>query len=447
MTDAPSLSPTATNGQSTFGGRQEWRGRGRGRGRGDGGRGGESTPRRNRAEFSNPGPNHDRSITTIVVENIPEEKFDEPSVREFFSTFGNIVEVTLQAYKRLALVKFEDWASAKRAWESPRVIFDNRFVKVYWYKADTVPKPPNGDARASSNGFKREGSSQAPAKSAEEVQREMEEIKRKQDELQKSHEDKMKKLKETEESKKELDRRRLALLQSQAEETRKLQERLAAKLGTNAAADALSAAEPATDSKMSDVPAADDAADKKPSSQTEALKAQLAALEAKASRMGIDYALTDESSFASRGRGRGGYRGRATRGTYPPSSRGRGGYEPFRGGGSYRGRGGAGNRGGGSAYKLDNRTKKVSVSGVQFDESKDEGLRQYLLGLGEYTSIEASSTKPNSQVITFKDRFTAEKVRPCRFPPHGRVCSALTVPVHLWYDRYPVRRQGRARVG
>lgn len=335
-------------------------------------------PRRNRADFSSAGPNHDRSITTVVVESIPEEKFSEEAVREFFSAFGSIVDVQMQAYKRLALVKYEDWASAKQAWESPKVIFDNRFVKVYWYKPDSLPRPPGGGvAGGGANGFAREGS-QPQVKSAEEVQREMEEITKKQDELQKAHEEKMRKIKETEESRKELEKRRQALLSSQAEETRRLKERLAAKMGASATSPPSASGTP-DDKSMSDAPPSSDGTEKKPSSQTEALKAQLAALEAKASSMGIDYALSDESAFSPRGRGRGGYRGRGGRGTYSPSSRGRGGYDPTRGGGGgYRGRGGA-PRGGGSAYKLDNRTKKVAVSGVDFDEGKDEGLRQYLL--------------------------------------------------------------------
>src|SRR6478609_8788314 len=38
-----------------------------------------------KAPFSADGPNYDRSKSTIVVENIPEENFDEEQVREFFS--------------------------------------------------------------------------------------------------------------------------------------------------------------------------------------------------------------------------------------------------------------------------------------------------------------------------------------------------------------------------
>ena len=136
--------PSNTNGHGSVNGQRGFTGeRCVGRGRGD--RGGFMQPRRNRAEFSHNGPNHDRSITTIVVEQIPEERFDESAVREFFAEFGKIEEVTMQAYKRLALVKYEDYISARRAYDSPKVIFENRFVKVYWYKPESIPTlPTNG---------------------------------------------------------------------------------------------------------------------------------------------------------------------------------------------------------------------------------------------------------------------------------------------------------------
>jgi hypothetical protein len=48
--------------------------------------------------------------------------------------------------------------------------------------------------------------------------------------------------------------------------------------------------------------------------------------------------------------------------------------------GAYRGRGGAPFGGNLTAYKLDNRPKKVALAGVDFtDPDKDESLRQYLL--------------------------------------------------------------------
>ncbi|KAI9757241.1 MAG: hypothetical protein M4579_003541 [Chaenotheca gracillima] len=368
----------------------------RGRGRGRGGGGGFVPGRKGRADFSQAGPNHDRSITTVVVENIPEDKFDESTVREFFSTFGTVQDIQMQAYKRLALVKYEDYASARRAYDSPKVIFDNRFVKVYWYKPDAAP---------SANGHGKAGSPTASQR-PESPQVDMEEVRRRQDELQKAHEEKMKKIKEAENSKLELEKRREELLKSQAEEKRKLMERIAAKtangrVGSHASPTPPVGAETTTGTS-------ENGETKKTSSQTEALRAQLAALEAEAQSLGIDASTTGDDGYSYRGRGRGRPFARG-RGSYVPRGRG---YDPYRGG--YRGRAaasfgrGGGGRGGG-AYKLDNRTKKVAVSGVEFDENRDEGLRQYLLGVGEFEHIEQDPDRRDSQLITFKDRFTAEK--------------------------------------
>ena len=338
------------------------RGNDRGRGRGGMQRGGQyssNTSRRGgRAEFSSDRPNFDRSKTAIVVENIPEEKFSEDEVQAFFSEFGNILEVSMRPYKRLAIVKFDTWDAAKAAYSSPKVIFDNRFVKVYWFTdQDSLPQPP---AVATSNGAAKTGSvpsTPIAARATEEPQIDIEEFTKKQQEVQKAHEEKMKKKAEMETARKELEKRQEELLKSQAEEKRKLMEKLAARTGKlNTPPGGSETSTPApTDAK---------------SAQTEALKKQLAALQAEAESLGLDTSLSDDSSWGGRGRGRGrgGFRGR---GVFPPQ-------RGFRGG--YRGRGGAPFGAGGGGYKLDNRTKKVALTGVDFsDAERDESLRQYLL--------------------------------------------------------------------
>lgn len=323
--------------------------RGSYRGRGD--RGTHSSRGRGRAEFSSLGPNNDRTITSIVVEQIPEEKFDEGSVREFFSAFGTITEVTMQPYKHLAVVKYDSYFSARNAYDSPKVIFDNRFVKVYWYNPNTLPTPPTngtGNAgsptgnRAEEPAFDREGferNAAAAQKKLEEKKALIEEAKARKLKLQADKE--------------ELDRR-------QAEEKQKLKEALAAK-GLS-----LEPSETKTNGTNGTTNGA-------PSSQTEALRAQVAALEAEAKSLGLDTALSEEPWAPrghGRGRGRGSYRGWegfAGHGNTFDSPRG-----ALRGRASFRGRGGG-------THSLDNRTKRVSVSGVQFDAAKDEALRQFLL--------------------------------------------------------------------
>ena len=403
------------------GGNQE---RGRGRGRGD--RGGHPSQRRNRADFSQAGPNHDRSITTVVVEQIPEESFEEKTVREFFSDFGNIAEVTMQAYKRLAVVKFDDYYSAKRAYESPKVIFDNRFVKVYWYNPDTMTTP------TSANGSTSKGASEALNKLEEPV---FDKEKFERDSLvaQKKLEDRKALQQGMDAKRKEIERQKEELDQKRAEERKKLEEKLKAK--------GMSMADVGLDVTSDAGAEAPIAIDGKASAQTAALRAQVAALEEEARSMGIDPSEPFPSRGRGRGRGRGSYRGWegfAGRGGGFESSRG-----AYRGRGAFRG----GARGGG-VYNLDNRPKKVKVEGVEFDETRDEGLKHFLLvscsssklvpscpfawprplwthrligagtvilmrtlrqGIGEFESIESTVSK-DAQIITFKDRFTAEKL-------------------------------------
>ncbi|EFR00099.1 CCCH zinc finger and RRM domain-containing protein [Nannizzia gypsea CBS 118893] len=372
------VSPHSANGANGHGsGGRGDRGRGRGRGRND--RGGHGSQRRNRAEFSHAGPNEDRRITTIVVEQIPEDKFDEATVREFFSEFGEITEVTMKPYKHLALVKYDSYDAAHRAWSSPKVIFDNRFVKVYWYK----PTESRGD----SNGLKKS--------SADEPSFDMEAFEKQQAEAQKAHEEKIKKRKETEEAILEHKKKTEELLKRHKEEQAKLLQKLEAK---GAGKD--------TASPESGTPTND---------KTASLRAQLASLEAEAKSMGIDPNAQPESSFGrGRGRGYGGFRGR---GGFAPRGRG---YDPsFRGG--FRGRGAF--RGRGGVIRLDNRPKKVAISGVEFDTNRDEALRQYLLGIGEYESIDPSPDRPGALVVSFKDRYVAEKLfhGPSDIPSVGNV--------------------------
>lgn len=409
--------------------------RGRGRGRG---RGGPAPRGRGRAEFSLAGPNEDQSITTIVVEQIPEDKFDEQAIRDFFSQYGNIVEVTMQPYKHLALVKYDSYASAKRAWSSPKVIFDNRFVKVYWYKPSNKPETNGGQQRA-------------PSATPSGAPFDKEEFERQQAEAQRAYEEKMRKRKETEEARQALERQREELLKKQQEEKAKLMQKLAEKGALKEGADGIGLGQEGQtnghkeEEGKSVSPAADDS---NVSEQTKQLRAQLAALEAEAKSLGIDPNAA-ESGPSYRGRGKGGWPGYRGRGGYMPL-RGRG-YDPsfsFRGG--YRGRG-APFRGRGGVLRLDNRPKRVAVSGVEFNSEKDEALRAYLIvshtllypiyllrlyilfpgidiltvikGIGEYESIEPNPDRPDSQIVTFKDRYIAEKLMygPTYIPSVGKV--------------------------
>jgi len=379
------------------------RGSGRGRGRGD--RGGFAPGRpRNRAEFSHSGPNFDRSITTIVVEQIPEEHFDEQSVRAFFTQFGTIESVEMRPYKRLALVKYADNASANRAYNSPKVIFDNRFVKVFWYK------PPPADTSASPNGKPAPTSTNA----ASEPDYDKEKFARDAEAAQKKLDEKKALMKDAESKRQALEKQQEELARRQAEEKRKLQEKLAAK-GQGSP--------PAIKTEEQTNGTANGDKDVNVSAQTKALRAQVAALEAEAKSLGLDHALSEDPWTAqSRGRGRG--RGRGSYRGWEGFATGRGGYTS-RGRGGHRGRGGGST---GAGYALDLRPRRVAVAGVEWTGERDEGLRQYLLvscpfmmidrqvadldaqGLGEYEALHPHPTNPSQLVITFKQRFEAENL-------------------------------------
>ena len=333
---------------------ENFRGRGRGRGKSD--RGTPTTSRRSRAEFSQAGPNHDRNITTVVVEQIPEENFDEAQVRDFFSVFGNIEEIIMQAYKRLALVKFDNYSSARAAYESPKVIFDNRFVKVYWYNPNTVSIPLTSAGKSSSPTL---------ATTPVTLTFDREKFERDSEAAQKKLEERMALQKKNEVMLAELAKQKEQLAQRQTEEKRRLQDKLKAK--------GLPVPEDLERDGSTTGPEG-----QKPSSNTEALRAQLKVLEDEAKSLGIDPERIPSEPWTpgcgrgrGRGRGRGSYRGWegfAGRGSYDPS---RG--SPSGGRGTFRGAIRAG-----GAYNLDNRPKKVKVEGVEFDDTKDESLRQFL---------------------------------------------------------------------
>lgn len=346
-----------------------------------------------RAPFSAEGPVHDRTQTKVVVESIPEENFDEDQIRGFFSQFGNIEEVTMMPYKRLAIVKYDNWGSANAAYKSPKVIFDNRFVKVFWYKEEKHATIANGGggANGTKNGVSANGTpgGESTETKAEEI--DMEEFTRRQEEAQKIHEEKMKKKQEIEQQRADLEKRSKELQARQEAERQRLLAKIASsrKNPTATGGDA----SPVAETK-----------DGNTSSKTDALKATLAKLQEEANAMGIDPdAVKQDDDDAmistytpgySRG-GRGGY------------FRGRGGYTPRA---SFRGaaRGGRGNiHTAYAAFSLDNRPRKVAVSGVDFSApEKDEALRRHLFVLGE-GSAEIQVT-PTVTHVNFSDRKSAE---------------------------------------
>ncbi|KKY38497.1 putative ccch zinc finger and rrm domain-containing protein [Diaporthe ampelina] len=332
-------------------------------------------------------------MTKVVVESIPEENFQEDQVRSFFAQFGNVEEVTMMGYKRLAIVKFDKWSSANAAYKSPKVIFDNRFVKVYWYKEEKHGDVANGGNGANGfknghqgNGVKREDSTDIKT---EEI--DMEEFTRKQEEAQKLHEEKMAKIREIEKQREELEKRQKELQAKQAAEKQRLLEKLAGSRKNSIEPGGGEAA--ATGEKGGEA------------SKTEALKATLAKLRGEAAAMGIDPNGEPQDDDASMSTPYHPSYGRGGRGGY---YRGRGAYVPrgaFRGGGRGGGRGNF--HAAYAAFSLDNRPKTVAISGADFSApEKDEALRRHLFSFGE--GVTEIQTTPSVTHLSFSDRKQAE---------------------------------------
>ncbi|KAI7503795.1 hypothetical protein KC347_g8498 [Hortaea werneckii] len=340
------------------------RGRGGRREKGRGGRRGGNK----RSEFAHVGRIRDSNSSTLVVEQIPEENFDEQSVRDFFGQFGTVTHITMEPYQRLAIVDYDNHESAKAAYDSPKSVFDNRFVKVYWYKPEKVPKASFGahpdDALSS------EMQQDEPDFDPEEVSRQQEEAQRRYDEARQQREENLRRRQEVDEK----------LIQMEREH-KKLVDLLAHKTGE---------VFPSTIN-----------GDDNP--QTRSLKEQLAKLEAEAKSLGID---PDNLSVAgshsmSNGystsfyRGRGGYRGRRGTSYHQPSYRGGhgGAFAPRR-----------------SAIALDNRPKTLAVTFEAGDyEEHEEKLRQYLMFNGmESASLVKHPERADTALASFQERYEGE---------------------------------------
>ncbi|KAF2109888.1 hypothetical protein BDV96DRAFT_651458 [Lophiotrema nucula] len=316
--------------------------------------------RRKRARISYAGPIYDPVVKTIVVERIPEENFSEENVRGYFLQFGNVTSVQMKPNKQLAIVRYDDHLAARRAYDSPKSIFDNRFVKVYWWRPELrleAPSISNGAANNSS-------SSVVNGKVDYDGDEEMVDpavLAKRQVEAQQAYEERQKKAQETAKKLSEVQEQ----LKVKETEARKLRRKLAQKT-KHGEVSQVANGNGDDDSTMVDDPG---------------LSTQLEALQAAAQDLG---------TFG----GRGGLRGRGR------------GYSASRGG---RGHGFAGasfNSGRSGVKRLDNRPKRVSVN-IAEGTAKDEALRQFLLSI-EHESIDPHPDKVDTQIITFKERYVAE---------------------------------------
>lgn len=308
---------------------------------------------RSRAALSQFKPSHG-SDDTVVVEQIPEDRFSEQHVRDFFSQFGVIVSVQMQAYKRLAVVKFSDHAAAQRAYDSPKVIFDNRFVKVYWYKAE------HAQQSSGTTGTTANQASLFPALHGnDENMIDLEETKQRQAHMQKEWEEKRRKAEEV--------NARYQLLDAQA----RAKEEAAAQLNLR-------------------IQAAERAKGVQKINQKEQLASasDLAKMQSEAAR------LFENAEFN------------------PPASTGRDGFTNGRGSsfrGGYRGRGAARGRGG-AVVRLDNRPRCLAIASVQAGSEKERTLKQHLLNVKGCNGVQPHPERADTLIVGFEQRYQAEIV-------------------------------------
>jgi RNA-binding protein 26 len=188
------------------------------------------------------GPSQDSSNTTLVVENLPAgkdppenlsscriltagEHKNETDVREYFSQFGTLKEIIVNAPRGKALLVYEDHESALKAWNDPRPVFNNRFVKIFWKRTENVNPLgilPVGNGRPGSSGSEAKKEERDP----EEVERELEAARAAAAKAQLQHEEKLRKKAELAKKKEELEQQRLELLERQRVEKERLLERI-----------------------------------------------------------------------------------------------------------------------------------------------------------------------------------------------------------------------------
>ncbi|KAI0824150.1 hypothetical protein BC628DRAFT_1323183 [Trametes gibbosa] len=122
--DAPPHMPPTDNGA----GPRPYSQNGRGQSRGGRGRGGIFN-----GDAHNFRPEK-RNDKTLVVEKIPEDKLTLGAVNDWFSKFGTVTNVAVDAPSSKALVSFAGHDEAYKAWKSEEAVFGNRFVKVFWHR-------------------------------------------------------------------------------------------------------------------------------------------------------------------------------------------------------------------------------------------------------------------------------------------------------------------------
>lgn len=347
------------------------------------------------------------SNTTLVIENVPVENLDLIKINEYFKKFGTITNIQIDVDSKKALVSYSQPSEAKTAHTSPEVIFNNRFVKVYFQKLDdpgigvkskepsapTVPPLKNNFIPGqTSNKFVRADLAQSKTKEAQEAARS------KLDTLMAEQKDIMTKLTTSTtpaEEKKSLMTRFGALegeIKAATEEVRLS----VSSVNQSKEASPVTNSEGASNWKNQRESKQKEQLDREleahsqggTGSTTEELKAHLAKLQEEAAKLGID---------AEAAAGRGGFRGRARGGAAFRGATSRG-FSTY----NARGRGGAVNR---ASMSIDNRPTKLQVS--ELPEQSQDKVKEYFKQFGEFNNIE--DKEDGNFTIHYKTRLSGER--------------------------------------
>ncbi|KAI9307199.1 hypothetical protein BJ944DRAFT_238075 [Cunninghamella echinulata] len=332
--------------------------------------------------------NHRQQQTALVIDNIPQEMCDMTKINEYFKKFGTIINIKLQLQK--AIVQFNTHAEAEAAYSSPDAIFDNRFVKVYWYKEGD--EQPTAEPKPK---IQNHWKPQPPPPSVTHNEPDPNEVAAKAAELAKLREEKQKKRQEQMKAVLDAQKQREQLLQEKIDEQKKLLAKLSDTSLTPAAKEELLAtlkkiasdiniskttttptpttatATPATTNATVSVGNSNESPDQ--------LKEKLAKLEAEAASLGIS---PDGSNRLS---------------NYP-SVRGGGSFYGYRGGWPRVARGGI-------KRSLDNRPTKILIKNIPENINKDE-LQQHFQQFGNLVSFDNNQ---NDFIAHYSQRYEAEK--------------------------------------
>jgi RNA-binding protein 26 len=138
------------------------------------------------------------------------DKMNELTIREWFSQFGPLNQVIIDPAWGKAILVYADYDSAAKAWNDPRPVFSNRFVKIWWKKTENSASEPPSEKLSGAivDQVELEIAREAAAKA------------------QKEHEEKQRRKEELEKKREELERQRLELVEKQRVERERLLEKI-----------------------------------------------------------------------------------------------------------------------------------------------------------------------------------------------------------------------------